>query len=259
MENHVVLNKKPGQTPLKAIQEWKAAHAEYAEVPASVAGRLDPMATGLLLVLLGDECKKKDEYTNLDKEYEVEVLLDIGSDTGDVLGLVTEDDTNTEPNADTLQMVLKNELGTHTHPYPAFSSKTVNGTPLFIYALQGTLDSISIPEHEETFHTIELLSLNSLPLGKLQQRIKEMLAVAPISDEPSKVLGADFRIHAVRNSWQTVFLQPERSYTLLKLRVVCGSGAYMRTLAQRIGASLNTNALALSIHRTRVGPYTIDK
>ncbi|MDB5266005.1 MAG: tRNA pseudouridine55 synthase [Parcubacteria group bacterium] len=252
---YVVLDKKLGQTPLEAIQEWKAAHPEYADVPASYAGRLDPMATGLLLVLLGDECKQKEKYTKFDKEYEVEVLLDIGSDTGDVLGMATENDSHTVPNTDKVREILAQELGIHLRAYPAFSSKTVNGTPLFLHALQGTLDTIIIPEHEETFYRIQLRSIDSLPLSELQQRVKEMLAVAPKSDEVWKALGADFRIHEVRNSWSPTFLQPDRSYTVLTLRIICGSGAYMRTLAQRIGTALGTNALAFSIRRTRIGTY----
>ena len=255
MKPYAVLEKRLGQTPLEAIREWQAAHPEYAGVPASYAGRLDPMATGLLLVLLGEECKKKDSYTKLDKEYEVEVLLDIGSDTGDVLGLVTPSDSNTMPGEASLRFLLRGEEGTHRRAYPAFSSKTVNGTPLFLHALQGTLGAISIPEHEETLYSIRLQSLSSLSMEQMQARVLDTLSHAPVADEESKELGADFRIHAVRNSWQTLFLQEDRSFALLRLRVTCGSGAYMRTLAQRIGTALGTQALALSIHRTRIGTY----
>lgn len=255
MKKLVVLDKKLGQTPLGAIQEWKAAHAEYAGVAASYAGRLDPMATGLLLVLLGDECKRKDFYIGFDKEYEVEVLLDIGSDTGDVLGIVTENDAHTKPSVDAIRTILRKEQGAHARAYPAFSSKTVNGIPLFLHALRGTLDSITIPEREETFYRIQLESISSLSLKELHLRIQDALSHTPTSDEVSKELGADFRIHAVRNSWQSVFLQEDRSYVVLTLRVVCGSGAYMRTLAQRLGAALDTQALALSIRRTKIGTY----
>jgi tRNA U55 pseudouridine synthase TruB len=40
-----------------------------------------PMASGKLLVLLGEECKHQENYHSLDKEYEFSVLLGIGSDT----------------------------------------------------------------------------------------------------------------------------------------------------------------------------------
>src|ERR1700744_4448739 len=114
MLQYIVLDKKLGQTPLEAIQEWKAANREYAEVPASYAGRLDPMATGLLLVLLGDECKKKESYTGLNKEYGVEVLLDLGSDTGDTLGMIEQNDVQTNPTKAQVQAALRAAQGTHT-------------------------------------------------------------------------------------------------------------------------------------------------
>ena len=83
-----------------------------------------------------------------------------------------------------------------------------------------------------------------------------LLALAPVSDEPSKVLGADFRIKEVKDSWQKVFEEvPYREFQILRLRVIAGSGTYMRSLAGRIGKSLSTKALALSIRRTKIGKY----
>lgn len=46
MKRFVVLEKPTGETPLMAIKRWKIANPEYSEVPASYAGRLDPMASG---------------------------------------------------------------------------------------------------------------------------------------------------------------------------------------------------------------------
>lgn len=246
----VVLDKKIGQTPLQAIQEWKAAHPTYTDVPATYAGRLDPMAEGKLLVLLGDECKKKEKYTGLDKEYVIEVLLGVGSDTGDVLGIAHSDTASISLTS--LRKVLKDETGTHTRAYPAYSSKPVDGKPLFLHALEGTLGQISIPEHPETIYRIKHLNTRTIPGSELVDRIQNLLALAPTSNEPSKELGADFRIDAVRASWDAVFTS-QRTYKILTLRVSCGSGAYMRTLAERIGNALGTTALALSIRRTRIG------
>jgi tRNA pseudouridine55 synthase len=251
MKRWVVLDKKIGRTPLETIQQWKARHSRYADVPASYAGRLDPMASGKLLVLLGDECKQQDAYTKLDKVYDIEVLLDVGSDTGDILGLIERTEQETIPARDEIQQVLRKEVGTHTIPYPIYSSKTVAGKPLFLYALEGTLDTIFIPTHEETIHRIKYRGSYTLSSEALQERIASLLALAPASDEPSKELGADFRIRDVRTSWHLLFQQP-RAYTVLKLRVSCGSGTYMRSLAARIGQSLGTHALALSIRRTKI-------
>ncbi|MFA7302351.1 MAG: hypothetical protein WC030_01210 [Candidatus Paceibacterota bacterium] len=257
MRKYVVVEKLSGETPLAAIGRWKGEHPEYAEVPASYAGRLDPMASGKLLVLLGEECRRQKEYTKLDKEYEIEVLLDIGSDTGDALGLAEyAGKTTPVDNFSRLDEILRAEEGSHVRPYPHFSSKTVQGKPLFMYALEGTLSTIQIPTHAEHIYRIKRRDVTSLSAVKLSQRVDAFLAKAPTSDEPSKALGADFRIEAVRASWQRLISEArDREFVVLSLRVVCGSGTYMRSLAPRLGEALGTRALALSIRRTKIGRY----
>jgi tRNA pseudouridine55 synthase len=253
---YVVIQKKRGETPLGAIETWKQAHPSYASLPASYAGRLDPMAEGKLMVLLGDECKKQKRYTKLDKEYEIEVLLDLATDTGDVLGLPTYSGQETSPDRQRLRRFLRAVSGRHRVPYPSFSSKPVNGKPLFLYALEGTLDTIQIPVHEEVIYTAKLISLDTLPKQQVEKHITDSLSHVPRSDEPSKALGADFRQDVIRAGWRTLFeAMPERSFTVLRLRVACASGTYMRSLAERIGSELQTPALALSIKRTRIGKY----
>lgn len=252
--NYVVLRKRLGETPLEAVRVFKNANPEYANVPLSYAGRLDPMAEGKLLVLIGEECKKQKAYTGLDKEYEIEVLLDIGSDTGDVLGLVEYMGVNTNPDKKTLTRVLRRECGKHMRAYPKFSSKTVEGKPLFLHALQES--NAEAPLHEEYIYSIRLLGARNISETLLRQEVEEKLAHTPTSDEPSKALGADFRIKDVRESWKQVFERAgEREFLALSLRVSCGSGTYMRTLAGRIGEALFTSALALSIKRTKIGKY----
>lgn len=249
----ILIDKPIGQTPLQAVDAWKAQHPQYKDMPATYAGRLDPMASGKLLVLLGEECKKQAKYRGLDKEYRVEILLDLSTDTGDVLGMPTYADTRTEVTNE-LSAVLTRMIGTHSVPYPAFSSKTVNGKPLFQYALEGALDTISVPVHDETIYGIRLDAIDHMPSADVRTRIMEMLALAPRAPEASKVLGSDFRQDAIRAAWESLFASlPKRDFTILTLTVACASGTYMRTLAERIGSALGTRGIALSIHRTEIG------
>ena len=53
--------KKYGQTPLEAIREIKQNNADLRNLAMTYAGRLDPLAEGVLLILVGEECNKKDE------------------------------------------------------------------------------------------------------------------------------------------------------------------------------------------------------
>jgi tRNA pseudouridine55 synthase len=256
MKTHVVLEKRVGQTPLQAIQEWKKENPEYADIPAAYAGRLDPMASGKLLILLGDECKRLKEHTALRKEYVVEVALGLRSDTGDLLGLIETAEHTPEIESVRLALsgVLESERGIHDHEYPAYSSKTVHGVPLFQYALEGRLSEIDIPTHTEEIFDIESLSIDSWPIDKLRQHVDSYLDLVPLTEEPSKALGRNFRIDDVRASWSKVFdSMTVTSVTVVRLKVACGSGTYMRSLAGRIGEALGTYGMALSIHRTRIG------
>jgi tRNA U55 pseudouridine synthase TruB len=271
---YAVLQKKRGETPLQVLQAWKVVHPEHAAAPLSYAGRLDPMAEGKLLMLIGDECKKQAKYTKLDKEYEVTVLLGASTDTGDLLGLV--EDTQRENRAvrkykpleektitrKETARALERELGSHSRRYPLFSSKTVNGKPLFLYALEGTVKDIQIPEHIETILKISLQKIDKIQLVELQEMITHALKDVPRSDEASKKLGEDFRQDAIRARWTEFFANSTHringegtEFTLLHLSVTCKSGAYMRTLAERIGRSLGVPALAYSINRTKIGTY----
>lgn len=253
---YVVLEKPRGITPLEAIDAWKAKNPEYLTTPASYAGRLDPMASGKLLVLLGNECRKSTNYTKLDKEYEVEVVLDLGTDTGDALGLPTYQGVASAPERKTLSQILATLKGSHQVPYPAFSSKTVKGKPLFQYALEGTLSDIQIPSHIETIHRISLENIEEVSRAELQMRIDTALVEVPRSVDPGKELGADFRQDVIRAGWRTLLgAVPDRSFTIVTLRVTCGSGAYMRTLSERLAALLHTTGFALSIHRTQIGVF----
>ena len=57
----VMLDKAVGQTPLQCMEAWRNEVGISADIPLTYAGRLDPMASGKLLILVGEECKKKDE------------------------------------------------------------------------------------------------------------------------------------------------------------------------------------------------------
>lgn len=256
MRRFVVLNKKVGETPLMAVQAWKEQNRDYADIPACYAGRLDPMASGKLLVLVGGECKRQSTYRDLDKEYEIEVLLSVGSDTGDVLGMPAYTDAEVPATESAIAEVLRKERGAHLRAYPAFSSKTVNGKPLFLHALEGSLPSLVVPEHVERIYRTRHRGSYTISCAELEARISASLDTVPRTDEPSKRLGEDFRVDAIRAHWELLFKSArERQFTVLRLRVTCASGTYMRSLAGRIGAALGTTALALSIRRTKIGTY----
>lgn len=160
MEKYVVLEKEVGQTPLQCSEIFRSTRTDLANVSMSYAGRLDPMASGKLLILLGDECKNQTSYHGLDKEYQFEVLLGVTSDTADVLGRLTEcmgPESNFK--LSDIQTIGKELTGDIELPYPHFSSKTVQGKPLHTWTLEGRIDEIEIPTKKSTIHTLQCTEL----------------------------------------------------------------------------------------------------
>ena len=255
MKKYVVLEKHVGETPLAAAEAWRANHPEYADTPLAYAGRLDPMASGKLLVLIGEECKQQTKYHSLDKEYVFEVLFGVSSDTSDVLGRLTTEQPTKFNSAD-ITTVAKKLVGSVALPYPAFSSKTVQGKPLHTWTLEGRLDEITIPTKESVVHTLQLTDLRTESAEAIYQTVSQKIETIPPVTEARKALGNDFRRVDVRQDWQH-FIDTQRGnqFQIATFRCVATSGTYMRTLAQLLGTELGSTGLAYSIHRTTIGQY----
>lgn len=257
MQKYVVLEKVVGETPLECTEAWRAVNPEYATTPLAYAGRLDPLASGKLLVLIGDECKRQTEYHNLDKRYQVDVVFGLGSDTGDVMGLLTSTDATPDVTPAELRTTLTTLTGDVALPYPVFSAKTVGGKPLHTWAMEGRLDEITIPTKRSTIYNIKLTSLTSLSATDLyEQALQKINSIPPVT-ESRKALGNDFRRTDIRTSWQD-WLEAHKGQIFPVATITCtaSSGTYMRTLANTIARQHHTLGLALSIHRTHIGRYS---
>lgn len=256
ISRYQTIYKKVGETPLVALERFRAEARIATHVPLAYAGRLDPMAEGKLLVLIGEECKHQKAYHQLDKVYEVEVLLGAKSDSGDVLGIVEASDKVHDPSASEVTKVLRALHGVQHLPYPIFSSKTVEGKPLFLWQLEGRIHEITIPHKTVRVHSITQHGTRNIDTEQLVTYAQEKIETIPKVIAETKRLGADFRRGEVRDSWSRLKnYVPERTFNIINIRVTASSGTYMRTLALIIGEQLGTTGLALSIKRTGIGHY----
>ncbi|OGG86057.1 hypothetical protein A2392_01165 [Candidatus Kaiserbacteria bacterium RIFOXYB1_FULL_46_14] len=255
MQKYVVLEKAVGETPLQAVEKFRATHPELVGVSLAYAGRLDPMASGKLLILIGEECKNQESYHSLDKAYRFEVLLGSSSDTGDILGLVNwQEKTNFSQSQ--FQKVTASLRGPLALPYPKFSSRTVKGKPLHIWTLENRLGEIEIPTAETTIYKLELAGVRTEAAEVVYENALSRIELIPKVEEESKALGRDFRRSEVRVAWQ-VWLEHHRGekVQIATFDCISSSGTYMRSLATEIGRRLGTTALAYSIHRSIIGKY----
>lgn len=234
--NATAIHKNVGETPLEALERFRATSPDLKDAPMTYAGRLDPMAEGKLIILIGDECKHKEKYLGLDKEYEVEVVFGISTDTFDALGL-----SKAGPNKVRPWTGPSSYIGRFVQEYPPFSSKTVNGRRLHELARAGELPE-EMPTKEVEIYSIELLSQGMISASELKTGIFGAI---------DKITG-DFRQEEIKSRWADVLSDPGRYFEILKIRVRCSSGTYMRSLAHRMGEDRGCGAFALSINRTEI-------
>lgn len=250
MSNTLLLNKPLGMTPLDLIQTYVKAHPEYEGVKLGYAGRLDPMAEGLVLILVGEENKQREKYLGLDKEYEVEVLFGVATDTYDVLGLITADSEYESGFVEgKISELIQNLQGTYQQAYPPYSSKTVQGKPLYYWAREGKLPAIEIPTASRTVHSI-------VHLGN--RHIDKVDLMGDVLKKIVTVQTGDFRKPAIIDSWESYQRKAIQNPLLIaSFRITASSGTYMRAIAHDMGRHIGLPALAFSIKRTRIGDYQL--
>lgn len=100
------------------------------------AGTLDPLATGLLVVLIGDYCKQADQYSKLDKTYEVELKLGQTSTTDDAEGEITTV-KDRQPSLKEIQATIDGFIGEISQTPPIFSAIKVDGQRAYKLARKG--------------------------------------------------------------------------------------------------------------------------
>ncbi len=249
MNTILSLYKPRCMTPLQAINHLKEMRPELKNEKISYAGRLDPMAQGLLILLLGDENKKRHEFENLDKTYEFTILFGIETDTYDVLGKITGVKMVPDTIEQNLKDILPNFTGKRIQEFPPYSSQTIDGKPMYYLARNNLLKGKLIPTKEIEIINLTIISRQVLPSTEI---------IKKIIHDIDRVQG-DFRQDEIRKEWENVLKEnPDSSFTLATLQADVTSGTYIRSLVHEIGKTLSTSALAYSIIRTRVGDRTIE-
>ncbi len=210
-------------------------------IPITYAGRLDPMADGLVLILVGDACKQKQHFLELPKIYDFSVVLGIATDTFDTLGVITDTATVVTPSDQDIERAIGTLLSQNIFEYPPFSSRTVGGVPLFVHAKQGTLPKV-LPKKEGLISLLECRGIQEVSIETLRDS-----AIIDIK----KVVG-DFRQDVCIASWVQ---QQSQAVVVVQFRATVSSGVYIRTLATLVGQILGVPAFAQKITRISIGPY----
>lgn len=176
----LLINKPKGITSAKIVALIKKKFGKK----AGHTGTLDPSATGLLIVLLGDKTKEVSNFLTLPKVYEVEVILGISTDTYDLEGRILKKNDKKITKKD-LEKVLLKFKGKIWQTPPPFSAKKVKGEEAYKLARRGEKFFLSQQE-------VEILNLKLLdfkyPYFKLLLKVSSGFYVRSLINDIGEIL-----------------------------------------------------------------------
>ncbi len=239
--------KKIGETPLQALERFRKEN-DLLDGKFTYAGRLDPMAEGVMLILSEDDVHKKEEFTKKDKKYIVQVLFGIKTDTGDLLGRICKI-RNESLNVNDVLKAAKELQGRICWKYPIFSGKTVNGRKLFDYYFKGDLADIEVPTYKGEIKEIYFRNDFVISAEELLANVRtkfNLIRGSSINEEYS-----DFRKDEILQDYEKLIPSKERFF-VLEFELVVTYGVFMRTFAEYLGEKLSTPSIAYVIERVEI-------
>ena len=238
------VKKKLGETPLEVVNKYRVDKEK-----TSFAGRLDPMARGEMIILKGNECKTQDNYCNLNKTYQFQILFGFSSDTYDIMGISKNNMKNYNINKiEKIEKIiaefnqnLNRYFGQFEQYYPPYSSIIVKKQPLWWWSREGRINEVDIPFKNIKIYDLKLLG--SLEINNLLDNILSKL------DTLNPERREDFRIPKIIETWNTTLETYNLSTVIYEYEAKVSSGTYIRSLVNRIGDDLGMGALAFDINR----------
>lgn len=245
----ITIFKPEGVTSLQALNLFRKEYPFYKNKKLGYAGTLDPLAEGLLLVLVEEENKKRNSYIGLSKKYVFSFILGFETDTYDVLGFPSKKILPETINVKTVENACESQKGEIVQKYPLFSSKKVKGKALFEWAREGTSKKIHIPSEKRTVFDLAIKEIIPIEGGRLLKIINKKI----------ENVSGDFRQEKIMAKWEGV-LSKENSTTffIVSGTAYVSSGTYIRGIVHNIGEQLSFGATTLSITRTHIGEYSIE-
>ncbi len=133
----LIVDKELGITSYDVIRKLKRILDRGQKI--GHAGTLDPLASGLLIVLLGKATKMMNTFHSYEKVYEVTAQLGFCTDTQDMEGkILTKDESNRKPSRDEMEKIIEdNFMGDISQIPPIYSAKKVDGRKAYDLAREG--------------------------------------------------------------------------------------------------------------------------
>ncbi len=207
----VLLDKPAGMTSNAALQAVKRL---YDAQKAGHTGSLDPLATGLLPICLGEATKVSAFLLDADKHYRFTVRLGERTDSGDADGEIVE---RREPGAvdrSSLEPVLARFTGEIEQVPPMHSALKRGGRPLYEYARRG--EEVERASRPTMIHRLDLLAVDG-PAVELAVHCAKGTYVRTLAEDIGEALGCGGHVTALRRTGSGPFVEP-RMVTLDELQ-----------------------------------------
>jgi tRNA pseudouridine55 synthase len=187
MNGIILIDKPTNMTSFGVVARVRRQLSEIAgkKVKVGHTGTLDPFATGLMIIVVGEACKRAGEFSKLDKTYEATIRLGVKSTTGDPEGELTEESTRV-PTQDEVVAALAKFTGEITQVPPSFSAIKVNGQRAYKLARRG--EQVNIPSRKITIYFLELLSY-TYPEIKIRTHVSSGTYIRTLAEDIGVALG----------------------------------------------------------------------
>jgi tRNA pseudouridine55 synthase len=162
MDGILLVDKPKGWTSFDVVNYVRKIVAQSQnkkpkQVKVGHTGTLDPLATGLLVLLIGTYTKRAPELSKLDKTYEVSMKLGEASTTGDGEGEITKT-SNKKPARKELEVALDKFVGDILQTPPAFSAIKIGGQRAYKLARAGK--EVKLEPRPAKIYQLKLKSYN---------------------------------------------------------------------------------------------------
>lgn len=151
----ILINKPKGITSFKLVHIIKK---KLNVKKAGHCGTLDPLASGLMIVLVGKYTKIQDKFMKQDKTYYAEIKMGLKTDSGDLDGNIISQSNWEHVTQEKIKEVCKSFIGNQKQIPPMYSALKVNGKKLYELARKGI--TIERKPREITIYDIDLINFN---------------------------------------------------------------------------------------------------
>ena len=236
----------PGSTDIVSAVKRALRNGGYAKVKVGHGGTLDPLASGVLPIALGEATKLSGRMLDADKAYAFTIGFGEQTDTLDLEGAVIAT-SEVRPTTAALEAVLARFTGPIEQVPPAYSALKVDGRRAYDLARAG--EEVVLASRSVVIHSLTVIPAEAGTHG----------CGTAASDAPAS-MGPGFRRDDGRVELQGGTSEVHGGATALHeatLLATVSKGTYIRSLARDVAVALDTVGHVTMLRRTKAGPFTL--